>query len=917
MMTETQTRRAGTFVNSRLPWILGAGMFALFLTMLDRGLTPRGLAVVVDISGWAHRPHNLGPVMFLMTYPLRWLPISLAPVILNLFSAVCAALSLVLLARSVSILPHDRTFEQREREQNEFSFLTIPAAWVPPLFAVLVCGLQLTFWEDAIQASIDMFDLLLTAYVIRCLLEYRIAQKDSWMLRAAVLYGLGMANNWAMVAFFPAFLMAVIWIKSLGFFNPQFLLRLALAGLAGLSLILLIPVLNMTAHLTHDSFWKLLHTLAVSEKMALKSVPKATVLLLALTSFLPLFVIGIRWASYFGDNSPLGIFLATTIFHIVHGLFFIACLWVALDAPISPRNSGLGYRFLPVYYLGALSIGYFSGYFLLVFGTKVTKARQTLHPLLRTTNLCVTALVWLLLVAVPLIMVGRNFPHLRTAKMIDGIYDKYFAQVEASLPAQGAVVLSDDPFRLYYLQAVLNRLGKGSTHLLIDTGPLINDPYYVEFLARQNPRFKIAADWSGSGTNGPTVIGVVRFLERLSQGHELYYIHPSFGFFFERFSQEAHGLVYRLIPYPAGVWDMPLPTSQQVAQNRDFWKEPVNKILPGVSAILNRPESAPATNLWQYLLVGIHLKEEKDWLALPVGGFYARSLNYWGVELERSGLNAEAGKGFNEALAFNPFNVSARINSAFNTNVMAGKEFAVQPPKDIEDYFGQRRTWSDVLNTDGPLDEPTFRDALAGVLAGGGNYRQAVQNLDRVRQIAPLDPRIPLQLAQLLLYSQTYTNSLSVLLPPAKQCYAEAETNAEAVLSKYPDLPAALFLKSVALMQAQAYDRAIPPLSRLLKVQPENYAARLNRAIAYFKTGSLDPAREDYDAVGKVAPNAYQVFYGLGEIAYQQKNTAAAVRNYQLYLSNAPPDTEEAVYVAGRLKEIGGAPPPSNVNPSH
>ena len=47
------------------------------------------------------------------------------PVALNLFSAVCAALTLGLLARSVAILPHDRTDAQREREHSDFSFLTI------------------------------------------------------------------------------------------------------------------------------------------------------------------------------------------------------------------------------------------------------------------------------------------------------------------------------------------------------------------------------------------------------------------------------------------------------------------------------------------------------------------------------------------------------------------------------------------------------------------------------------------------------------------------------------------------------------------------------------------------------------------------------------------------------------------------
>jgi len=42
----------------------------------------------------------VNPVTFLVTGPLRWLPAPAIPFALNLFSAVCAALALGLLARS-------------------------------------------------------------------------------------------------------------------------------------------------------------------------------------------------------------------------------------------------------------------------------------------------------------------------------------------------------------------------------------------------------------------------------------------------------------------------------------------------------------------------------------------------------------------------------------------------------------------------------------------------------------------------------------------------------------------------------------------------------------------------------------------------------------------------------------------------
>ena len=66
---------------------------------------------------------------------------------LNFISAICGALTLVCLARSVALLPHDRTQAQREREPSEYSLLNSSCwRWLPPLLAVLACGLQLSFW---------------------------------------------------------------------------------------------------------------------------------------------------------------------------------------------------------------------------------------------------------------------------------------------------------------------------------------------------------------------------------------------------------------------------------------------------------------------------------------------------------------------------------------------------------------------------------------------------------------------------------------------------------------------------------------------------------------------------------------------------------------------------------------------------
>ncbi|HOS76314.1 MAG TPA: DUF2723 domain-containing protein, partial [Verrucomicrobiota bacterium] len=160
------------------PWLLAGGMLAVYLATLSCGVTAGNLRSVVELSGWNWQPEVAAPVTFLLTYPLRWLPArGIAPAA-NLCSALCAALTLALLARSVALLPG----------QRRISLLSPRMAWLPPALAVFACGLQLTFWENAIQAAGEILDLLLFAAAVWCVLEFRVTRQPSWLSRFAVGY---------------------------------------------------------------------------------------------------------------------------------------------------------------------------------------------------------------------------------------------------------------------------------------------------------------------------------------------------------------------------------------------------------------------------------------------------------------------------------------------------------------------------------------------------------------------------------------------------------------------------------------------------------------------------------------------------------------------------------------------------------
>ncbi len=268
------------------------------------------------------------------------------------------------------------------------------------------------------------------------------------------------------------------------------------------------------------------------------------------------------------------------------------------------------------------------------------------------------------------------------------------------------------------------------------------------------------------------------------------------------------------------------------------------------------------------------------------------------------------------------------------------------------------------MGQNGPFDEPNACFEQGRVFFRNGLYRQAAYQFDRSMTLAPDSVTTRLWLAQLYIQSQmpdlaikavddihaqpnllrvTRTNQAELLFVEASARLAAhdvkgARAAVDTVLKKYPgdeDLLAtatqvymnyaeysnaltvidmqlklapddqnALVNKGFACLQINEYEKAIPPLTRVLTLQSNYYPAMLNRAIAYLRSDRLEAARRDYEVLQKALPTEYRIYYGLGEIAYRKRETNAAVRSYQLYLTNSPPNTEEAKFISGRLKEL-------------
>ncbi len=978
MPKETQTGPNQSFTTRRLPWILGGAMLLVYLATLNHWVTLANLMPVAQVSGLVWQPTLYQPLMFLVTAPFRVLPASLVPLALNLFSALCAALTLVLLARSVAILPQDRTEAQRLRERSDFAYLTTRNAWFPPLFAVVMFGMEFGFWKFATSFSAESVDILLFAAILWLLLEFRLDERPGRLTLAALLFGMGMTENWGMIGFLPLFITAIIWLKGLEFFNLRFLGRMLLSGLAGLLLFLLLPAVGIFSSEVHMTFWQMLKPAWQLDWQVIQAITVGPVqhnlLLMAVTVFLPLLVMAIRWSASFGDSSHAGKLLAGQMFHFIHAVIFGVCMWLMFDPPFSPAELAMGYSALTFYYLSALALGYYCGYFLLVFGKRAVPSRRNPRPdtaLPKALDGIFRPLIhwgtYALACFVALTLMYKNLPLIRACN--DNTLARYAKQVVGLLPKSGGILLNDSvgiaaspQARGLLVQEELARTGRAKDFLVVDTQSLNWAPYFHYLHAKAPDKWPaIPGDQKMAEVKQ---LGILSVLNEVAQSNTLCYLNPSFGYYFELFYQEPHGLVYEMKKLPDSTLLPPPLSTRLIAENQDFWKQAGEQEFPRIEKAIAPARQKPPTNPLKWLIGRLHGQAEVNPNAVFVGGLYSRSLDWWGVALQRDGQLPAAAECFTNALKINPDNVVAAINLDFNHTLQAGTPATIDPERVNTDEFGKSRNWNAVLNANGPFDEPSFLYVNSVLIARSGLMRQSVEPFTRLRELVPDSLPVRFWLAQIYLYNRLPDRALEALHGPLSQpkrfgldetnssslnmlaAYAYFQKNevsrgvglVERELARHPDdtnlvasaaqvffgrglytnalhlinqqlvrtpnAPEWLFGKGYASLQLSNYDQAISALTRVLDISTNDPNARFNRALAYLRENQLDKARADYLALQTIYTNSPQVAYGLAEVAWRQHETNEAVHNYELFLAHAPTNAVEIPKVRERLAQL-------------
>ena len=940
MAPENKGPTAGQFQLTRLPWMVGGGGLLLYLVTLNHWISLQSLGMVARVSGWLWEPQVGRPLAIALFFPFRVLPETWIPLALNLFTAVCAGIILALLARSVALLRQDLGPERPPGKEPAIFFLTGPRAWMPPVIAAWLCGLQLSFWEHATSASGELVDLLVFAYAIRCLLEFRLDPQDRWLWKAACAAGAGMANHWLMVGFFPVFLLALARVKGFGeFLNGRFLLRLSLWTLVGLSLYLLLPLTQGWAG--GAGFWPTLRANLQGQAEALSMFRRPGLRLVALTSLLPLLVIAVRWKSHsvqFGDDSRLGVFLVQATGHLVHVVFLLLPIWLALDPDFGPRYVAAGTALLPVYYLSALAFGQCAGYLLLFKGRAGIAAR---------------AVNWTLLCAVPLLLGLRNSAQIA---LTNGPWLHHFAKdLQADVPEGRSVVLAEDAKQLLFLRAELSRHRHEQNTLLVEAFAL-SSPRYQRYMAE---RFKARWPSSTNLAENSAQAEVVSAAAAMADKEPVFWLGSGFGPLFERFTGSPKGSLWQLIARKQG--EPVRPPNADVTGSGHLWEQRWTNHLHRMT---ERAQLGRTGNAARESVPGVlRLERERNVALDSLAAFYSRALNTWGVELRRCGRSEAAEVWFERALALNPGNLCARVNREYSRQCRRGDTSRLKPEaarQSSPDLFDRNINWRQNILLDGPVDEPTFLFRTGRVLSGVGLPRQSATEFARSAELAP-DWAMPrLWLAQSGLELRDFAGALRLAqsiqasdLPGSGRarllnCQATAlwelgrtndavalvesfverfPTNREvmlagaglferagllerdlallnALLEREPERPDVLMRLARAQLENSDFQAAIATLNKVISLNPTDDDARLSRAIAFLGAERFEEARLDYEWLLRKKPGLPTALFGLATIAWRQHQTNQALAFYQRFLSNAIPGSARYAIATNRLKSM-------------
>ena len=936
---------------SRFPVQVALVALAVYLATLSLGVTANSIALTAKVAGWDWQPMIGHPVLWLITLPFHFLPGAWVAVGLNVFSAICAAVTLGLLARSLELLPW-----------YPWEMLNGWKQHVPVILAVVVCGLEFTFWQEATAATGEMLDVLLLAAAGWCALEFGVNRNIRWLYAAALIWGMGMAENWVMILTFPFFIAVLIWMRRQRFFQMRFLLKMTGFGLAGLAVYAIQPIANgywSGAPMTPGQAWVFSFRETKGPLVVVRAICSGARLIAGtalLYYLLPVMACLVRLRSEDSRNKSGPELLQIWIFRGLRlGLLLIG-IWLAFNPLVGLRQILAEQLHWPLPllsldYLNGLGVGFLAAHLLLMRRDEDSRRRGLGKQPTQWLEWLATPVIYCLLLLALLGLVLRNAPGILSANRhpLTQIGDLALK----SLPHGGGVVLADSPDRVLVFQAAQALRADRPDWLPVDVQALPTADYRT-YLDRKRPGLWLVS------TNRHDLVPqeMIFLLNKLVQTNQVFYLHPSFGYFFESFYLQPMGTVYELKAYKTNSINPPALTADDITTTEEFWDE----AMPEIKSLEHTPALIPAS-IGRRMDKTLRLSEivlQQDGLLKT---WYSLALNDWGAYLQRNNHLPAALRLFTQAINLNTNSWVARLNSFANTNLQSGSNMDLGMVPALASRLGSPKNLPLSLKIFGPVDEPSCCYLLGTVYESQGLARQALQQFERARALAPkalaaqlelanlyaryqfndlalqnvasirasvtnmaANPLLDMQLSMLeaaIWQQQTNStkfhgalNSLETrhdqdptVINRVAQAYMVLNdfTNAAMAISNSlaldPDNISTMLLQSSILIKAQRSAEAISVLNRLLAItnSPE---AKFNRGLAFQQSSNYPAAKADYLALQELAPNSMVLNFCLGDLATQQHDTNQAMYYYILCLSNAPAGSPQWNAAHQRLKSL-------------
>lgn len=932
---ETAVRAPRRLPGTIVPLIAAAVLFVVYAATLNPWLSVHSAGPTVSAAGWPGAKPSVKPLLWLAMAPLSTLPVSAFVPAANALAALCAALAAASLARCVALLPHDRDRGARLRGHEADPLLHTRFAWAPPAMAAALLGFQLTFWEHATAQTGETLDLLVFAACVQCLLEFRVSRRTAWLWRFAFLWGVGAANDAAMIGFAPFWAAALCWSAGLEAARIPVLARLALWAGAGLLLYLLLPAVGS---LRGEGFWDHFRYALASQKALLLGPGRARVLVLAAVNVLPLGFLAVRWRQAVSSTEG---WIESAVQFGVSWAALLGNTAMAFDPGFSQRKlayldpaSG-GYALLTFYFCGALAASWVLGRLLLQAVEPAVSHWTRKDSQTRPLRLAGAAVAVAVAAVSPTILAIRNQP--RVALENRPWLRNAAGEIASALPQQPALIATDDPLLFALIEAEV-RQAKGDAPRLPLNLTQIPDPSYRRRLFRERGDI-----WPNLRAFAAATNEVVGHFETFWSGPIeqglAFYANPAVNFLLQEAYQFPAGVVFQLKRFPTTAIEPPPLGTNETARVVGYWQSR----RAGFEATAEAAAGGSLSALW-------------------AAQFYSRAANTQGVDLQRSGQAGAATLLFEMARQLDTNNLPAQANLTVNRALLQGRPIPEAARKGLNDIPPEL-----LFSLYGPTDEPNALTALgsAAMRSTPMLLRSAAIYFLRARQLDPgqtmawlgfIAASVNAQEFQLAIDTSeslrkrgglTKSQSLALLRMESHAMMARADfqgaerlvTSARQSLPEEPEPVAILselylnqsrtndalsaaaewvrmapadhaahFRHGIALMKAGRFQEAVAEFDKSLAAAPDDESSRANRAISRLQLNRLEDAWDDFTRLEKLHPDSPLYQYGLGETAFRQTNFAAAAEHFSKYLKTANKRAAEYEEVAEKLKRMGKTP---------